>query len=203
MALAACSDANEPVGEGVRQLEPPVVAQGDSGSVLLTTPTDTAVSDAERVSSLLLQFAACIRENGFPDFEDLTDDAWIGLPDDSNEPGRDSRIFREEMLRRGVDVSDPEQAVVLEECGHITEEFAAYAQFKDEESAERETLLVRFARCVRENGIVDWPDPDFAANESYGYTLEDFQPFDFNSPEFQSAGQACDPEGRVLAVFMQ
>ena len=48
---------------------------------------------------------------------------------------------------------------------------------------------------MREQGITDFPDPDFANNPG-GYGIELTEQFDLEAPEFQAAGQACESQGR-------
>ena len=221
LTSTACADSNEQASTGASGLDNTMPAQSESVTTTMaptsttTTPTsttttpasstypsDSPVMDSERVNRMLLEYSQCIRENGFPDFEDLSGDAWARSGDRSN-GASDNQIFRAEMFRRGLNLANRDHAAVLEECNYITREFVGYAEISDEELAERESLLLAFSICLRANGIPDWPDPDFGANPTYGYSYSDFAPFDFYSDEFRAAGQTCDPDRSVMAIFLQ
>lgn len=161
------------------------------------TDGDGVLSDAELgayANELLLSFSSCMRENGFPDFEDMTVDIFIESAGDATQS---QAVFFEAMAERGVNLTDPESVQSLQACGDDLGKLQTIApQPSDADITEREAQLLDFAQCMREQGIEDWPDPDFAANPGGGYGLELTEQFDINSPEIQTAGAACGEQGR-------
>lgn len=191
--LVACgSDSSDTVG--VQTL--PSVTVGDTSA---PTTSETPSTDAPQTGEdLYAEFSQCMRDNGYPNFEDLTGDAFSAVT--SSEDG--AKVFQDEMARRGIDLADPSSGPAMDECGPILEQMAASAPvLSDTDKEQQETLLLNFAQCMRDSGQTDWPDPDFAANGPSGYSVETMQSIDFNDPEVVAAGQNCDPDRKVLAIF--
>lgn len=168
-----------------------------AGAVPGDTDGDGVLSQAELgayANELLLGFSQCMRDNGFPDFEDMTVDLFIESAGDATQT---TAVFFEAMAERGVSLADPASQDALSACGEDLGKLQAIApQPSDAEVAEREAQVLDFATCMREQGIEDWPDPDFGANPGTGYGIELTQQFDINSPEIAAAGTACSEQGR-------
>ncbi|MGI9622446.1 MAG: peptidoglycan-binding domain-containing protein, partial [Acidimicrobiales bacterium] len=192
LATSACSSSEQPAVSAIgfaqepddRPIEEKVDTNGDG---------ETSEEEIEAYAQqTFLEFSQCMRDNGFEGFTDLSLEDFT----DSGE----NPDFLGLMAERGVTLSDPEALTSLQECGSELQQLQTFApQPSDAEVAEQEAQLLDFAACMREQGITDWPDPDFAANPN-GYGPEIAQEFDLNSSEVQEAGEACQAEGRGFAV---
>jgi hypothetical protein len=54
----------------------------------------------------------------------------------------------------------------------------------------RQTQALDFSRCMRAHGVLNFPDPS-ASNGGVGYNVAGV---DTQSPQYQSAQQACRPQ---------
>lgn len=144
---------------------------------------------------VLLDFSNCMRENGYPDFTDVV------LEDFTEGGGGGQGRFLALMTERGVSLGDATAIPTLQKCGEGLQDLQTFAaQPSDAEVAEREEQLLRFAGCMRDQGLANWPDPDFAANPGNGYGPALLQEFDIQSDEVQQAGAACQAEGNGFAL---
>jgi hypothetical protein len=82
-----------------------------------------------------VKFAACMRENGYPDFPD---------PKASGE-----------FPTFGISVTGAVWLKALRAC----KELQPPGSFSAKRSPEQQTAARRFAQCVREHGVPDFPDP--------------------------------------------
>lgn len=195
LVLSACSATNDtPSGESVsagalfqaedddRTLEEKVDTDGDGEM------SDEEIETYARAT--LLDFSQCMRDNGFPDFTDV-------VLEDFTEGSGGQGAFIGLMVERGVSLGDPDAIATLQSCGTELQNLQTFApQPSDAEVEEREEQLLEFASCMREQGLDNWPDPDFAANPNGGYGAELLQEFDIESDEVQEAGGACQADGR-------
>jgi hypothetical protein len=111
-------------------------------------------------------FAACMRSHGVPGFPD---------PDRSGRIGTGS----------GVDPSSPQFQAAAKTCQSLRPAGGTFStQGSGAVSPQRQTELLRFARCMRSHGVPSFPDPT-----SRGIALS--SAVDPSSPQFQSAQQAC------------
>ncbi len=171
LVLAACGGGD--AGDEVASLESTTTTT--EAEVTTTTVDDTAAVEAQ-----LTEFAQCMRDNGVPDFPDPTIDA-DGNPQffPGGVPGEGDLAVDDETLQAAADAcSDLLQDVVL--------------SFLPEDSSELEDRFLEFSECMRENGVADFPDPDF----SNGLFGPDGQgpfggAFDPDDPEFAEAADAC------------
>jgi hypothetical protein len=118
------------------------------------------------------------------------------------------------MREHGVDVPDPTfdddgnvQLEVREGGGELEQAGQIDANFRDAEKACRSHLAgvmgngpdgkpdaemqdkaLKFARCMRENGVANFPDPDFSEGGMVRIGGEGMDP---RSPTFQQAHKAC------------
>jgi hypothetical protein len=128
-----------------------------------------AVSDTEQA---LLDFAQCMRDNGVPSFPDP-----VAKPDGG---------FR---LQRPPDVSPSALDDALTSC-----QSEAQAAGIDSGSAAPDTdaqdQLLELSRCMRANGIPEFPDPKPRSDVLAGlHGL--FEDFDLGSPRVAKALQRC------------
>lgn len=172
LLVAACGGTES---DGVASLD------ATDTTIVQESAGDAAVSDEDT----LLEFSACIRENGIEDFEDPTMSA-DGVP---------------EFSLRSVegDHTREEMQAAFEACDEHLEGLAFGPGSVD--LTEMEDTLVEFSACMRENGW-DMPDPDlsnFGSGEGgggeggggegggiFGGSL------DPNDPDFISAMSECE-----------
>jgi hypothetical protein len=131
--------------------------------------SETVAGDTEQA---LLDFAQCMRDNGVPSFPDP-----VAQPDGS---------FR---LQRPAGVSPTALDEALKSC-----QSEAQAAGIDSGSAAPDTdaqdQLLRLSRCMRANGIPEFPDPKPGSDLITGlHGL--FSNFDLESPRVQRALQGC------------
>lgn len=129
-------------------------ASGDPGG---STASPSAMSDAE-ILAIGKQIAQCIRDNGVPDFPDpLVDKGKLTLPQEAVQTleQRYSQQVLEQAEQSCQTLMDrlPEGAVKSDE------------QVEGDRDAQEPgpgdvEALKRFAQCLRENGIPEWPDPN-------------------------------------------
>ncbi|GAA3386745.1 hypothetical protein [Cryptosporangium minutisporangium] len=113
------------------------------------------------------QFAKCMRANGLPGFETPKVN-----PPRGDEPGRVESILPKDV--------DPETA------RKATEKCAPAAPAKPKLSASEVKKLKRYAQCMRENGVENFPTP--RADGS----LRLPEGIDPKGSEFQAAEEACE-----------
>ncbi|MGA9596942.1 MAG: hypothetical protein WBV06_12330 [Acidimicrobiia bacterium] len=164
--LAAGCGGNDTKSEGVASM------QDLSTETTVTTAAPSADAATASDESKVLEFAACMREQGI-DFPDPVVDS------DGNV------AFDLKTLSKLADVDRDTLEKAFEPCAGLLEgvdfgfDRIFDAQFQDD--------LVAFSACMRANGF-DLPDPDFAGLAS-GEPL--YPSFDVNDPDFESAFDAC------------
>ena len=166
LLVAACGGSDS---EGVASLETTETAAADVSS------EEAAASDEET----LLEFAACMRDNGIEDFEDPTFGA-DGAPE-----------FSLRGASSGSEADRDEMRAAFEVCQEHLEGLAFGPGSID--VTEVEDTLVDFAACMRDNGY-DMPDPDlsnFGQGGGEGGGLFGGQ-LDREDADFISALEACE-----------
>jgi hypothetical protein len=140
-------------------------ADGGSG---VATANGTASASAVPVGGRgdMVKFAKCMRENGFPDFKD---------------PGAGGGGSA--LIPQGA---DPEQVKAAQEkC----KQYLPNGGEASKVSAEELERSRQFAKCMRANGVPDFPDPKGDSGATGGDRLEGV---DTNSPEFKAGQQKCE-----------
>jgi hypothetical protein len=127
-----------------------------------------AASDAEQAA---LDFAQCMRDNGVPSFPDP-----VAKPDGG---------FGFERPQ-GVAPSALDDA--LESCQSEARAAGVDPGSVAQDPEARDQLL-RFSRCMRRNGVPDFPDPNPNAS---GSLRSVFGKVDLQSPRVQKAMASCD-----------
>jgi hypothetical protein len=181
--------------------------------------TSTTLSE-EEAQEQLLDWAECMREQGIdmPDPQISEDGGGvaiqIGGPPGGDDEGEDGGTD-------GGPRMDPEKfEAARDECGDPP----MIGSFTEEDREEMEQQALEFAECMRDEGIEDFPDPDFSdfgpgrgpATQSSsdeededgdGETRRVFGPWgeiDLEDPEVSAAFEACQetmgggPGGRVM-----
>ena len=134
-------------------------------------------SGADKARDGALAFARCMRENG------------VDMPDPRSDgsgriligpgPGGDGQAR--------FDPSDPTFRKADEACRKHLE--AGFEEPGEEEQAEMRDAFVKYARCMREEGI-DLPDPD-PGGGGFRMRLGDPDAPDLESPAFKEADGRC------------
>jgi hypothetical protein len=131
----------------------------------------SAASDPEQAA---LDFAHCMRENGVPTFPDP-----VAQPDGSfgfQRPPGASASALDDALKS---CQSEAQALGLDVGSGAGD-------------AEAQDALLRLSRCMRENGIPEFPDPKQNSDALSG--LHDlFSDYDLESPRVAKALNACQP----------
>ncbi len=109
-------------------------------------------------------FAQCMRDNGVPNFPD------------PNPNGRFN--FGHETINE----DDPKYKAAIEKCRDLL----PAGDKHDRGGPETVQNLVKFAQCMRDNGVPDFPDPD--ANGNFPRDAEQKAHSD---PQFQAAEEKC------------
>lgn len=162
----------------------PEVATLEEGS----TSSTTAAASSEQSSDEdnLLQFAACMRDNGV-DVPDPTVDA-EGNVQLGGSPGDGE----ERPALRG----DEAFGAAIEACGELLEGLTF--GFGERDITALQDTLLEFALCMRDNGV-DMPDPDFSefgAGGEPGQGVGPFGDLDREDPTYIAAEEVC---GDLLA----
>jgi hypothetical protein len=142
-ALGACGGGGDGVSDGVASLDDEVADAASEGSAAPTATTEPV--DQEEA---LLEFAACMRENGvdMPDPEvDDNGGVLIQIGDGEQEPG-----------------AGPPEGVeeAMDECGELMPRGPVERNGEEFDPTEMQDEMLAFAQCMRDHGI-DMPDPDF------------------------------------------
>jgi hypothetical protein len=151
------------VGLGVVLLLAGLAGCSASGGSGAATTTTSGQQDAAAVWRALVR---CARANGMPNLPDpqIDSNGRANFPNGTPEP----------------------PASVRRACQSIYDRLPASARDDAARPPADMQALLRYARCMREHGVADFPDPDAAGNfrAQAGST-------DPKSPSFQRAMQAC------------
>jgi hypothetical protein len=115
-----------------------------------------------------VRYAECMRENGVPEF-----------PDPVN--GRLTIRAGE----GGLNPDSPEFQAAQEACRHLAPQGGGGTGRR---GAEVQAQALEFAKCMRENGVPDFPDPQFSGG---AVRMRLPRGVDQSSPQFQAAQQEC------------
>lgn len=137
-----------------------VAGCGGSGD----SKTSSSGSNANPNVEKAVKYAQCMRENGLTSFPDPDKNGKFVIA--AGGPKRDSPQFKK-----------AQQACKSQEPPGIEDDPAEIA--KDQAS------WLKFAQCMRQNGIKDFPDP------KDGRLLVDRNRINVNSPQFKNALKAC------------
>jgi hypothetical protein len=123
----------------------------------------------------MLAHARCMRDHG------------IDVPDPQFDGGR--------VLQRGPDEgASPDKVSEAEEaCRKHLEEIEPPELSEEQQQEMREAALAH-ARCMREHGIEDFPDPTFGEDGGAQIRIDKGAGLDPEDPEFKAAENACRDE---------
>jgi hypothetical protein len=146
-------------------------AAGGSGAATTTT------SGQQAAAAVLREFVQCARANGMPNLPDLRLDGngQVSVPEGTPDPPKS----------------------VERACRSIWERLPASASGEQGRPPADIQALVGYARCMREHGIADFPDPQADGRFPLPASLRAGK-----TPQFLRANQACrqlnpDPKGRL------
>lgn len=129
-----------------------------------------------------VDFSRCIRDEGFPDFPDIDSSQIV-----------DQASFLRAMQEAGVSFTQPGLAPALQTCASVFSELIALAPQQDTnvQQVEREENAVAFSQCMRDQGLDEFPDPDFGQYPNTGFPGQG----DGSgvTPEIQAALRVCLP----------
>jgi hypothetical protein len=151
-----------------------VAVAAAAGLLLLTACSSSGSDDSETAASdpeqAALDFAQCMRDNGVPSFPDP-----VAKSDGSFGFERPRGV-----ARRALDDA-------LESCE--SEARAAGVDSITADDPEAQDTLLKFSRCMRANGVPEFPDPKSGGN---GSLRSVFGEVDLQSPRVQRAMESCD-----------
>ncbi len=164
LALIVVGCSNAPAGAPAgAPAESGTGSSGNTIAVTFTAPTDTAPADTAPTATApadagnsggnttaanheqAVKFATCMRNNGVPNFPD---------PDASGELTRDGVINGSSL--------DPSSAAwqkAIDACKDLQP--AGFTGHK--RSPQEQEAALKFAQCIRDNGVPDFPDPSVDA----------------------------------------
>lgn len=161
-ALAACTKSTD---AGIPTASDSQAASSEEANSAQVETTPTAEDPADAA----LTYSQCMRENGVPNFPDADAEGRIRIsPPGSIDP--DSAEFRE----------------ASEACRHL-----APAGWGEENAGPGDAeALLEFTRCMRENGVADFPDPD--PNTGVRNIFGRDSKLDPNDPKVKAALEICE-----------
>ena len=163
--LAACGNSGDD--------DPGVATLDDSGTDSDDESDDPdSTADEGDFEEQALEFAQCMRDNGVPDFPDPQVDGDGGMI--MGGPGGDGDFDREAVEK------------AMEACEDLRPRGGG--NFSEEDQQEMQDAALAHAQCMRENGVPDFPDPEFSGD---GARIE-LDGIDPESPAFQEAQEACE-----------
>jgi hypothetical protein len=118
-------------------------------------------------STKLVQYAQCMRKNGVPSF-----------PDPVN-----GQLNLQVTPGGALDPSSPQWKAAQQACKSLE---PPGLQSGSAQSNQQQSQALKFAACMRKNGVPNFPDPQL---EGGGFIVG--EGVDSNSPQFQSALTAC------------
>lgn len=128
-----------------------------------TTSTTSGSSSQSSSYKSDLAYAACIRSHGVPNFPDPTPGGGFNITNNPN---------------------DPQLQAAQQACQSLLPGGSQQETTGGNFTPQQEAQLLKYAQCMRSHKILNFPDPT-----SKG--LGSLNGIDMNSPQFQSASQAC------------
>lgn len=178
LALAACSASSQ---AGVASL---------SDDEDKNEGTSEAADDEQDAEQELLKWVECMRENGV-DIPDPTvdEDGNMIMTRRAEPPAGGGEVPAGGAIRLGDDFRKARQ-----ECGDPPR--APGAGPSEEDLKDLQENALKLAECMREQGIADFPDPDFSnfgpgAGPERGVRVGPFGDIDMDDPDVQKAFETC------------
>jgi hypothetical protein len=140
---------------------------GVAGQGSSSTPSASPSGDPRDAE---LAYAKCMRDHGISDFPDPQPGGGLAI-----QAGPD------------LDQNNPQFKAADDACKSLLP-----TPSKQDQQKEFEDMLA-FAKCMREHGIVDFPDPK--PGEGIDISADQGSDLDPNNPQFQAANKACGGPG--------
>jgi hypothetical protein len=148
-----------------------------------TTPADGSAAPTDPREAMLA-FTECMRDHG------------IDMPDPqvaSSGEGGPAVVSSAEGPGSGPGTEfDPQSEAfqaAQKDCQHFMDDARGDIDIDPAQVAEQQQQMLDNAQCMRDHGIVNFPDPTFGENGSVTMTLD--PSVDPNSDEFKAAEEAC------------
>jgi hypothetical protein len=136
--------------------------------------TASPANAMEKNRKAMLDYARCMREHG------------IDMPDPKFEGGR---VTMRAGGGPGKTMDADKMRTAEKACAKYQEAIEA-PEMSDEDKAEMKAAALANAKCMREHGVPDFPDPQF--DEKGGARIKISKALDPESPTFQKAMKACE-----------
>lgn len=112
------------------------------------------------MSALAREYAQCVREHGIPNFPDPV------VSDGNVSYGADD----------GTKAAVGAHPEAIAACKPIQDQISQTGGKNWQPTAADKVKLLEFAKCVREHGVPEWPDPDADGKFTISSKLEDENP---------------------------
>jgi hypothetical protein len=129
------------------------------------TPTTSAGNANSGKGQAALNWARCMRQHG------------INLPD----PKFDAWGHSQQQLPSGAQTKSPKFKAADQAC----QKYLPNGGASEKPNPQEQQQMLQFARCMRQHGIADFPDPDNGHFQWPGSPERD-------TPKFKAAQQACE-----------
>lgn len=166
IALLAAACGGGPHPSGVANLGKTKPSSAVTGGVATTLPSGASVEEHFQKA---LKFSECMRSKGVPNFPDPNSTGGIDIGPSS-----------------GIDPQSPQFQAAQKAC----RKYFPVPDLSKAEIAQREAQALEFAKCMRANGVPNFPDPQFAA--SGAELVRPVAGVDPNSPTYQAATNKCN-----------
>jgi len=142
-------------------------------------------SSAASLKSAGIQFASCMRSHGVPNFPDPSGNGGGGLQiQSSKSPSGQS------MSVNGVPVDAPAFESAMSKC----QKYMPRPKALPGGITQVKANALKFARCMRSNGVPNFPDPTVKSGPNGGIGVQVGGPgIDPQSPALQAAQRKCRP----------
>jgi hypothetical protein len=114
-------------------------------------------------STKAVKYAECMRKNGVPEFPDPVD----------------GKVQLKAKKGSALDPESPQFKAAEQAC-------KAFAPNGAVSGGQADPAMLKFAQCMRKNGVPNFPDPDGGK-----LIMKSDQGIDPNSPQFKAAQKAC------------
>jgi hypothetical protein len=131
-----------------------------------------AASPQEANKQALLDYARCMRQNG------------VNMPDPKFEGNR-------VMMQQGGPGLNPDTMRAAQKACQKYQDAVKPPAMSDDDKAQFKQAALANARCMREHGLPNFPDPTFDANGGAQIKLGRGNGVDPQSPKFKAAMEAC------------
>jgi hypothetical protein len=159
----------------VRHTAAKFLLKAASAAWAATLPLDAAAQPTPADLEQLVEYAQCIRENGYPEFPD---------------PASDGRM----QIRVNPETADKFQAAQRACTDKLPSGMAA---MNEPPTAERLDALVEFAECMRASGVADFPDP--TPQGSFELNRE----MNMGSPRARQAVETCRESNSIEGLMIR